>query len=227
VSAGRILEILLPTGSSSTTNGATVAIKPYDISDTNDKHYNMPILTPSITEKDIRCVCVVPEDVLFIFNAQHDCRACGCAPTGTQNVRQERQETRRTRGVIEHADGPDADRYVLNLHALHNAGLIRQTLPRHLTAPAYYIPVADRVDKHKEIAVRLQVSGPQKRANTQAKAAETRVRNKIAKQAQAARGGRNTADVQAGSTVDVGDGEAVCGMDSDSEQINVNGATTT
>ncbi|KAH9833182.1 uncharacterized protein C8Q71DRAFT_684139, partial [Rhodofomes roseus] len=97
-------------------------------------------------------------DVLFAFNAQHDCYACKCSlATGTAPVQQERRETAQTRQVIKHVgDGPDADRYILNIHALHNAALIRQTLPRSLTAPKPYIPIQERVKKHYEMAAKLQ-----------------------------------------------------------------------
>lgn len=64
------------------------------------------------------------------------------------------------------------------MHALHNASLIRETLPRNLTKPIPYFE--DRRAKHLEFAARLQVSGPAKRAQTQAKAADTRARKKAA-----------------------------------------------
>lgn len=90
---------------------------------------------------------------------------------------QERQATGRTRTAIVH--GP-LQRYFVNMHALHNASLIRETLPRHLTKPMPYF--GDRHAKHLEFAAKLQVSGPAKRAVTQAKAADTRARNKAAAQ---------------------------------------------
>ncbi len=53
-------------------------------------------------------------------------------------------------------------RYIINLHAIHKASLIRETLPRHLTRPVPFF--TDRVAKHLQCAAQLQVSGPAKRA---------------------------------------------------------------
>jgi hypothetical protein len=62
------------------------------------------------------------------------------------------------------------------MHALHNADLLRETLPRTLTAPIPYF--ADRDTKHREFAALLRVSGPAKRAATAKKSKETREKNK-------------------------------------------------
>lgn len=56
--------------------------------------------------------------------------------------------------------------------------LFERRSPRHLTKPIPYFE--DRHAKHLEFAAQLQVSGPIKRAGAQAKAAETRARNKKA-----------------------------------------------
>ncbi|KAH9837659.1 uncharacterized protein C8Q71DRAFT_706460, partial [Rhodofomes roseus] len=151
---------------------ARVLVRRYIISDCNDKHYNMPVLTPADDAVDE----LQPKDVLYIFNAQHDCCTAGCSATTTTPVIQEGRETKRTRNVWTHAK---TERYILNMHALHNAALLRQTLPRDLTAPKYY--VEDRVAKHREISASLRISGPAKRAEAKVKAAETRARNKAAK----------------------------------------------
>lgn len=62
------------------------------------------------------------------------------------------------------------------MHALHNAALIRETLPRHLAAPKPYL--ADRLGKHNELAAELRVSGPTKRAETAAKTKATKAKKK-------------------------------------------------
>ncbi|KAJ7663579.1 hypothetical protein B0H17DRAFT_1143989 [Mycena rosella] len=57
------------------------------------------------------------------------------------------------------------------MHALHNAHLLRKTLPLNLTAP---IPCfTDRDTKHREFAALLRVSEPAKRATALKKAKET------------------------------------------------------
>ncbi|KAH9949935.1 hypothetical protein B0H21DRAFT_803620 [Amylocystis lapponica] len=165
VLAGRIIKILAP----ARTCDAVALIQQFNVLGERDPYLNMPILTRG---DDLPSV-VVPKDVLFIFNAQHDCRTAGCLPTDIENVVQERQTTTRTRSAVAHAP---AQRFILNMHALHNAALIRETLPRALTEPKCY--VQDRLTKHHEIAAGLRVTGPLQRAQAIAKAAETRARNK-------------------------------------------------
>ncbi|KAI0733231.1 hypothetical protein C8Q72DRAFT_773098, partial [Fomitopsis betulina] len=65
-------------------------------------------------------------DVLYIFNAQHDCCTAGCSATTTMPVIQEGRETKRTRNVWTHVK---TEHYILNMHALHIAALLRQALP--------------------------------------------------------------------------------------------------
>ena len=56
-------------------------------------------------------------------------------------------------------------RYFINMHALHNALLIRETLPRHLTRPIHLF--ADREEEHHKSAAILH-------ANRTARAREIR-----------------------------------------------------
>ncbi|KAH9835337.1 uncharacterized protein C8Q71DRAFT_870860, partial [Rhodofomes roseus] len=170
VMAGRISKILSPID-----GGEAVAIiKPFDIADKCDEYLNMPVLTPH----DGPVCLVAPKDVLFIFNAQHDCRVCGCSATAPEAIIQERLVTARTRSAVKHTDKP---RYLLNMHALHNGDLIRETLPRNLTEPKYYIARAYRQAKHSQIARGLHLTGTLRRKQAAAKAAETRARNKEAR----------------------------------------------
>ncbi|KAH9828836.1 uncharacterized protein C8Q71DRAFT_863691 [Rhodofomes roseus] len=208
VSAGRIVEVFLAPSSSSDNGSpakdcAHVLIQPYTVLEAKDKHYNMPVLVRTIASIEQPAhdlydrVCVAPEAVLFAFNAQHDCYDSKCAPTGTVPVRQERRETGQTRQVNEHV--AKTDRYILNTHAIRNSALIRQTLPRNLTAPEPYIPSEDRTKRHHELAAQLQVSGPQKHADAKTRAAETRARNKT-KNATAAERGSARAPTAAGTS---------------------------
>jgi hypothetical protein len=77
------------------------------------------------------------------------------------------------------------DDYFLNMHGIHNAHLIRETLPREMTVPQPYL--SDRLAKHKELAVQLRVSGPARRAETLVRRAQTLQRNKAAKASQSKR----------------------------------------
>ncbi|KAF8064464.1 hypothetical protein FPV67DRAFT_1672161 [Lyophyllum atratum] len=184
--AGRIFKILRRF--SATTNAMSaqkvvVIIKVYDVDDVKDPRFNMPVLTPSRYNDGY--VVAEPKDVSFIFNAQHDCETGGCTISNeAMFYQQERIQTTTPRKTISHAA---SDRYILNMHALHNAHLIRKVLPRHLTAPTPYR--ADQLVFHKELAAGLRVTGPAKRAASQAKAKATRERNKAAKAQQGNRGG--------------------------------------
>lgn len=148
------------------------------------------------------------QDVLFVANVQHDCSTCQCGTT-TENVRQERQETGLHQDRVKHTE---QQRFVLNMHALHNAALIRETLPRELTRPKPYIQPQERRAAHDRSAELLQVSGPAKREATKAKAKATREKNKQAKK------GGVVLQAQVLSTqVDVGSAGTVSGDDSTDE----------
>ncbi|KAJ7440425.1 hypothetical protein FB451DRAFT_1058871, partial [Mycena latifolia] len=112
-------------------------------------------------------------DILFKFNAQHDCRHFSCPLVQITGPNQECHESKLTRKMTAHTDN---SRFHLNMHALHNAHLIRETLPRHLTElkPCFH----DRRAKHDEFAAKMRESGPEKRAQARAKGQATRLRNK-------------------------------------------------
>ena len=111
-----------------------------------------------------------------MFNAQHDCLTAECEITDG-DVYQERQLTRLTRKSVRH--GP-AKRYFINMHAIHNAELIRRTLPREFSKPKPYYP--DRLTKHRELADKAASTNSKRREATAAKQRETRERNKQARQ---------------------------------------------
>ncbi len=71
------------------------------------------------------------------------------------------------------------DHYLLNMHVIHNASLIRKTLSRHHYTPKPYIE--DQQAEHSRLAKVLQVISSIKHAKAQAKAAETQVKNKAAR----------------------------------------------
>lgn len=176
---GRIRKILVPLpceGGELLWRKAIVLIERFSTSNTPHSRLNMPLLTRA--SQGPRLAIVTTSDVLFIFNAQHNCSRSGCSATGQVNVRQERSTTEILEKAIVHLDD---NHFILNMHALHNAALTREALPRSLTEPRPYI--RDRQAKLDEIAQGLRISGPVKRAQAAAKAAETRARNKKMKEA--------------------------------------------
>lgn len=94
---------------------------------------------------------------------------------------QERHETSQTISLIAHQD--DAH-YIINLHALHNATLVRKYLPRHLIQPKPLYE--DRKARHSEVARNLRITQMEKRAKSTAKAKATREANKAKRQSQTA-----------------------------------------
>ncbi|KAJ7707163.1 hypothetical protein B0H16DRAFT_1824386 [Mycena metata] len=181
VSVGRIAKILVPEGSSE----ATIVVHKFLVSDSTDDRFDMPVL---LNLK--QAVLVKPSDLLFKFNAQHDCQHFSCPLVESAGPRQERLESRRTQKLINHSDNT---RFILNLHALHNAHLIREILPRHLTAPKPLF--ADRYAKHCEFAAGLREVGPEKRAQAIAKGQATKAKNKKDKADKAAGAQTRTGDI--------------------------------
>ncbi|KAK7008238.1 hypothetical protein R3P38DRAFT_2948527 [Favolaschia claudopus] len=179
-SAGRIEKILTRNDkqtAAARNNSAVVVVKVFTIADIRDSRLNMPILVPSIDENERHCL-VQPKEIMFQFNAQHDCVTCGCS-TVSVPLLQERIVTERMELQIKHSE---QEHFILNMHALHNAHLIREVLPRNLSAPIPYL--SDRVATHSRLAAQLRETGPAKRAETRAKTQATRARNKQDKAAQ-------------------------------------------
>ncbi|KZP03098.1 hypothetical protein FIBSPDRAFT_969316, partial [Athelia psychrophila] len=129
---GRIFKILSPLRSEGEAGGSFVVLDVFRVEDNNDLRLNMPILS-----RAGQVLIAQPKDILFIFNAQHDCFAGHCKIVeGDQPVMQERQEIDRRQKCVAHTND---DRYLLNTHALHNSALIRETLPRSLVTPKPYL----------------------------------------------------------------------------------------
>ncbi|KAH8100336.1 hypothetical protein BXZ70DRAFT_973011 [Cristinia sonorae] len=177
VTPGRILDIRAPSGihSGGSSEGAVVFVEVFQIASELHDRLRMPVMTPLPGSQGT--VIISPKAVQFVFNAQHDCYTHACAATRGEFVRQERQVTTRVQKLIEHSP---VQQFVLNMHALHNAELIRQTLPREMWAPKPYLP--DRLAKHRDIAAGLRVTRPIKRLESQAKSANTRAKNRAAQE---------------------------------------------
>ena len=82
---------------------------------------------------------------------------------------------------MEHADD---DKFLINMHAIHNVSLIWETVKAVYGGPKPYFG-ADQRSHHDAAAVRLQVSGPKKQSEANKKCQATRERNKSTKCAQA------------------------------------------
>lgn len=97
---------------------------------------------------------------MFQYNVQHDCRTVHCVASGKRPLVQERIQTELTESSIEHKP---IDTFLINIHAFHNAHLIRAILPRNLIRPIPYITVANCEAQHAEIAATLRNSQKEKR----------------------------------------------------------------
>ena len=165
-----------------------VVLEPWNVSERRDEYYSMPVLcrnhedtyfsvSPKVCCVRYRAISFrnsqpLQQDIYFTFNAQHDCKSGGCQLAET-NLFQEHKETSKTQLAVKHSN---VDRYIINLHAHHNAWRLRKVLPRNLTAPTPY--TSDRQKFHDEAAQRLQKENPAKRAEAAAKARATRARKK-------------------------------------------------
>lgn len=71
----------------------------------------------------------ISQNVQMLLNVQHDCIQGGCKPGGTRSQIQEREETKCTVKLINHADKTN---FVINMHVLHHAHILHQYFPLHL-----------------------------------------------------------------------------------------------
>ncbi|TFK22439.1 hypothetical protein FA15DRAFT_657497 [Coprinopsis marcescibilis] len=150
-SVARVTHILARKDQAPSNRSVRVVVKRYSVSGTRHKRLNMPILNPE-------------NEVLSLFPS---------ISMTSEFVLQERIGTNIPKPVVQHSDLPI---FVINMHSLHNAHLVRKVLPRGLVAP---VPCCqDRVASRKAAAVRACMLGPKKRADTQKKAKETRARKK-------------------------------------------------
>ncbi|KAJ7020025.1 hypothetical protein C8F04DRAFT_1214201 [Mycena alexandri] len=175
--AGRIDDIL-DNGSGT----AIVILDVFEISDERHEIFGMPVLTRRQSETTYMIIPTL--DVKFLFNAQHDCNAAECSASGQRRRMQERVESELIDTFIVHQP---LDRFIINTHAFHNAHLLRQVLPRRLTAP---IPLfTDRKSKHYELATTLRETKDDRRKQA-ARAAGEEPKKKQKKRAKTTGGKR-------------------------------------
>ncbi|KAJ7616168.1 hypothetical protein DFH06DRAFT_1239316 [Mycena polygramma] len=166
---GRIDEIL---DNCKDKDSAVIILDVFQISETRDDIYGMPILVHRQSETTFVIVPArVSANITFQYNTQHDCHAPDvlCEATGERSRMQERVDSGITEKYIVHKP---VERFILNTHAFHNAHLVRQVLPRALVAPiALFL---DRKTAHYEQAARLREikSGKRKRAQEKRAAAK-------------------------------------------------------
>ncbi|KAJ7021121.1 hypothetical protein C8F04DRAFT_1213895 [Mycena alexandri] len=175
--AGRIDDIL-DNGSGT----AIVILDVFEISDERHEIFGMPVLTRRQSETTYMIIPTL--DVKFLFNAQHDCNAAECSASGQRRRMQECVESELIDTFIVHQP---LDRFIINTHAFHNAHLLRQVLPRRLTAP---IPLfTDRKSKHYELATTLRETKDDRRKQA-ARAAGEEPKKKQKKRAKTTGGKR-------------------------------------
>jgi len=95
-----------------------------------------------------------------------------CEASTLQEQVQEQQVTTRTEKFIQHKDD---NHFIINMYAIHNATLLRKSLPRYLIAPkALY---QNCQIHHATVAAGLRVNQTAKRARAQEKRKETQAQN--------------------------------------------------
>ncbi|KAL4261149.1 hypothetical protein AB1N83_008369 [Pleurotus pulmonarius] len=174
---GRIVELLVLEGQSSSKTQGVVVLEIFALSEELHPHFGMPILR-RVNGEDGSFLCVRSTSVRFLFSAQHDCKLGACQPTAFITQRQERQETDRLTKLISHSDD---DRFVVNMNNLHNATLLRHSLPRYLVVPRAMYSGDERKAHHDSLAATLRSTQAVKRATTQAKRKATLERKKAQK----------------------------------------------
>lgn len=116
-----------------------------------------------------RTLFTVPQEIQFAFNVQHDCMTGNCAvETRDRVIMQERLPVQCKLPTLVHKNDTH---FIINMHALHNAQLLRHHLPRALTEPKH--THADRTALHLELASRARATRTTKRDQTAEKRAAT------------------------------------------------------
>lgn len=190
---GRIASILGRSESSianAVVRAAFVVIEDFTVLRERDHFFDMPIMLDSkhCSFVDPKVSRFMPDtsvfygifgkSILFKFNAQHDCRTAHCTISSDEEfMQQERHQTSIHLRSVKHMG---LQRFIINTHSLHNGHLLRRILPRDLTQPVPDHTPEEHIETHKRISAELQVAGPSRRAEVQARAQSTWQRNKDA-----------------------------------------------
>lgn len=182
---GRVIEIIRPSHLSTYNQGSArdhltnilLTVEKFDLQATPHRDLEMPVLQPSGIVKVIKSVvrfALSPDasssnqssdqEVQCNVNVQHDCITEGCQPVHVTAQTQERTQTDIPKINIEHHG---RRLYIINLLSIHNANLIRSSLPKHL----YNMPqtVTDRMEHRARCAKALTDSKLRKKADQQEK----------------------------------------------------------
>lgn len=95
---------------------------------------------------------------------QHDCERSECEASDSRVEYQEREATTRMVSLIKHVDD---GHFIVNIHALHNAHLIRAIFPSSLIVTPQLSD--DRVQLHNNLASILRESSKEKKAKANEK----------------------------------------------------------
>ena len=113
---------------------------------------------------------LLPQNVEFEFNVQHDCPLAHCSATGKRTRQQERIVSEDILDdAIEHQK--NIDQWIINTLSLHNGHLLRLRIRPELISPVRIIPVDERQRQHHEVASGLQRVQEEKRKNLAGKRA--------------------------------------------------------
>ncbi|TFK51166.1 hypothetical protein OE88DRAFT_1735116 [Heliocybe sulcata] len=117
---------------------------------------------PTLHLPVIRCTgnitTVGLQRVRAVVNVQHDCWRGSCKASNSLHVRQEREETTRTKAVVEHSEYPY---FLVNIYSLHNNALLRAAVPPDLwQRPPLF---TDRNSLHRAAAASLRDDKLQKK----------------------------------------------------------------
>ncbi|KZV84010.1 hypothetical protein EXIGLDRAFT_807538 [Exidia glandulosa HHB12029] len=150
IAYGRVVECIVPAASKD--DSARICVERFRLGTSRHAVLDMPFLA-RLEPREF--LVARPEQLQFVFNVQHDCNSGTCQAAVTDaDVRQEREAVMKRLLTVTHDDN---GRYIINTHALHNAHLLRRTLPRHLTVPQRVHADADRLAFHITVAAALRV----------------------------------------------------------------------
>ncbi|TFY61280.1 hypothetical protein EVJ58_g4612 [Rhodofomes roseus] len=97
---GRIAKILTAARGQPHGHKEIVVVENFQLPNSCHPRFNMPELTRA--DESHTYTVLLPSDVMFIINVQHNCLDGKCAPTGTRRCVRERIETEMTQTYIEH-----------------------------------------------------------------------------------------------------------------------------